>query len=350
MVFYISLYGREIEYLRIIAFSKTQFINMFSALLPKPKHTEYYKPLRFEQVDVSNRSILVLPQRFEEVQEVIKETGDDTFDKKNTISKYYLNKDGSLNYNMTIAASNGNNRFHGTYEDTIPLKKRFPNLKHSFPKYDKNNCPDDTIEKCIEETKAVINKMLNNKEEMTGKNEPQFVNYKTSELVGEDRGRNRNIQITNYQQDPMLPPQHKLRKNRHTETSPPPPILKNTSGSVKLTKEEHAKWNIPAAVSNWKNNQGFTISLDKRMKAASSSDLPPEVNLDKLASLSSALDDADKQAREDIRLRNEIRKEMAEKQQIEKQQKLQELAQMTRNKNKRRNFYDNDDAPKRSRY
>lgn len=325
---------------------------MFSALLSKPKNSEYYKPLRFEQEDTSNYNVLIVPQNSTVSHVVEKDNGsNDIFGKENTISKYYLNKDGSLNYNKTISASNGNSRSHSTYEDTIPLKKKFPNLKHSFPKYDKNNCPDDSIKKCIEETKAVFNRLLNNKEDRNNSSSVQFIRYNSNEVVGENRGRERNIQIRNYQQDPMLPPKHKLRKNRHTETSPPPPILKNSSGSAKLTKEEHAKWNIPAAVSNWKNNQGFTISLEKRVNAASTSKEPPEVNLDKLANLTSALDDADRQAREDIRVRNEIRKEMNEKQQREKQQKLEELAEMTRMaKIKKRNFNDYHDPSKRHRH
>ncbi|EGV61980.1 mRNA splicing protein [Yamadazyma tenuis] len=319
---------------------------MFSSLLSRPKHSDYFQPIKLGSKKSNiNTRVLVVPEKESQVQVV----HNDNSNSHSTLSKFYLNKDGTLNYNMTIAAQASDHRFHSSYEDTIPLKKRFPNLKHSFPKQTLATCPDDSVQKCVEETELVIKQLISQQSGEDNKESTQYANVTSSDVLGEERGRERQIQIKNYQEDPMLPPKHKLRKNRHTEPSPPAPILKNTTGSEKLTKEEQAKWKIPAAVSNWKNSQGFTISLDKRMQASTSNETH-SVNLSKLSELTSALDDAEKQAREDIKIRNELRKEMMAQQEKEKELKLKELAELTRNQNNKRRHYDYNDANKRSRY
>lgn len=314
---------------------------MFSSLLSKPKRSEYSTPIILHKTQTSNNAVLVLPDSLSKVNEVhIKDA------KPNTVSKYYVNDDGTLNYNLTVGAQTGQ-KFHASYEDTIPLKQRFPNLKHSFPKYHLDNCPDDSIKDTVERTREIINHIIDEKSGNLKLEGPLNVSYKSRDVV--DRGRDTQIEIRNYQEDPMLPPKHKLRKNRHQEPSPPPPILKNSAGSEKLSKEDHAKWNIPAAISNWKNNQGFTISLDKRMQAASTSETP-KLNLEKMASLTSALDDADRQAREDIKIRNELRKEMIEKQKKEKEEKLKQLAELTRLQRGKRDHQDDMQLRKRSKH
>ena len=36
---------------------------------------------------------------------------------------------------------------------------------------------------------------------------------------------------------------------------------------VQVTVKEQQDWKIPPCISNWKNNRGFTMSLDKRLVA-----------------------------------------------------------------------------------
>lgn len=47
--------------------------------------------------------------------------------------------------------------------------------------------------------------------------------------------------------------------------SPPAPIMH--SPPRKLTAEDAKNWKIPPCISNWKNNKGYTIPLDKRLAA-----------------------------------------------------------------------------------
>lgn len=44
-------------------------------------------------------------------------------------------------------------------------------------------------------------------------------------------------------------------------------FLSFLSISGKLTAKDQAEWRIPPCVSNWKNQKGYTIPLDKRLQA-----------------------------------------------------------------------------------
>lgn len=333
---------------------------MFSSLLPRPKHSDYRPSIFLAQETNGQKQTqalrtLVAPGLDQET--VISNPSD----LAGTISKLHLNPDGTLNYNLTIAsaANGGSRKVQASYEDTIPLKKRFPNLKHHFPRYNLKTCPDDSLKTCVRETKDVINGLINAKLHGTTEtkvNDSQIVNYQSSSVLNDNEDRGRVILIRSYEEDPMLPPKFKLRKNRHKDPSPPPPILKNTTANdKKLTKEERAAWNIPSAISNWKNNQGFTIALDKRMMAANGgSELQgPEVNIEKFGDLSSALETAERDARDELKIRNEKLKELAIKEKQEQQLKLRELAELTRaeraQQGKRQYGYDNDNH-KRKKY
>ncbi|CUM56345.1 unnamed protein product [Debaryomyces tyrocola] len=340
---------------------------MFSSLLPKPKYSSHEPSSRIKLKKVrpheKSNQLVKLPENKSDIKVM-----DNPSNSESTISQLYLNPDGTLNYNLTIASSNGNSRkVQSSYEDTIPLKVKFPNLKHHFPRYTVETCPDDSLRECVEDTKAAINKMMNEKmgidEKTNKKDDVTYIKYTSNNLVkdpegsDDERGRERIIQIRNYQEDPMLPPKFKLRKNRHKNPSPPPPLLKssNNEQTSKLTKEDQAKWQIPSAISNWKNNQGFTISLDKRMVAANGgSELATnDVNLEKFGELSEALENADKQAREEIKIRSEMLKQLAIKEQHEKENKLKELADIARSKklnNKRPPSRDYDDVKKKPKY
>lgn len=278
-------------------------VTMFSSLLPKPKHTTYDDSLRITLKTSSSKQVLV-PNQI------------------NTVSKRET-------------------AIQSSYQDTIPLKVKYPNLKHHFPRtYD---------ESTVQDTKATIDNLiqkLNGNDPNADNDKTSFVNYNPSSSSD-----SRVIQIKNYKEDPMLPPKFKLRKNRHKDPSPPPPILKNDSNLPKLTKEDRAKWNIPSAISNWKNNLGYTIDLNKRVMAANGgmdpSEASPDFNLEKFSELSSALENADKQARDEIKLRNELLKEQALQNQAEKEQLLKNLAEKTRSK---RSLNPSHSSNKKSRY
>lgn len=331
---------------------------MFSGLLPKPKHSAYIRPENGARVS-SGKNLSLLATLPSQVTSTFNSSTTTIIPNPNklgtALANLHIKSDGAVDYTATIAAANANpaRKVQASHEDTIPLKMRYPNLKHSFPRYSLANCPDDSLRECLEETKQIVDRLIDVKngidvEAKARDNATSYVSYTPSSFDEEETDRGRTFQIKTYKEDPMLPPKFKLRKNRHRTPSPPPPVLKKTTGPP-LTKEEREKWHIPSAVSNWKNNQGFTIALDKRILAAhgGTSDTPLDINLERFGNLSTALESAEKQAREDIKIRNELLKEKAAKQQREKEAALEELARRSRAEKR---SYDGDSARKRARY
>src|SRR5258707_12405592 len=73
------------------------------------------------------------------------------------------------------------------------------------------------------------------------------------------------IKMSEVVEDPLGPPRFKHKKFPKGPPSPPAPVLR--SPPRKATAQEQKEWMIPPCISNWKNNKGFTIPLDKRLAA-----------------------------------------------------------------------------------
>ncbi|CUM62619.1 uncharacterized protein PRCAT00000173001 [Priceomyces carsonii] len=332
---------------------------MFSSVLPRPENAEYNTSLRQRFKSLKNEIKQKQPAQVAGPIERMHLTRRNDAP-EGTVTELLLNPDGSINYSSTLASqySSSTREVQASYEDSVPLKLKFPHLKHHFPRYDLESCPDESLKNCVEDTRSAITKILNSKlgvkdNKDDRNNKVSYIKYSTNDILHDnesDTSREKLVEVRNYQEDPMLPPKFKLRKNRHRPPSPPPPILKQNESETKLTKEEREKWKIPSAVSNWKNNQGFTISLDKRFSATGSGLGPDEakLNVQKFGDLSQALESADNQAREEIKIRNEMRRDLALKEQREKEIKMKELAELTRSERYgKRKETSNDHAVKR---
>lgn len=321
---------------------------MFSSLLPSPKHCtcETIK-VKLPKAEQKSTALVVPFSDSNSDKKVTRSTGS-----RNTLAELHLDAHGLLDYGRTIASVNGDAAVQASYEDTIPLKIRYPNLRHHFPRYTLETCPDDSLATCVAETREMIEKILLKAEngDVTT-NQPTLVTFTPNTLTESDP-RGRTLEISNYKEDPMLPPKFKLRKNREKEPLPPPPILKSAP-TEKITKEVKDKWHIPSAVSNWKNNQGFAIALDKRVHAASggSANDGPAFNIEKFGQLSLALESADKDARAQLAERNAQRKQLALKEQADKERQLKELLERSRHSSGKRGGtgYDYDRGSKRYR-
>jgi SNW domain-containing protein 1 len=127
--------------------------------------------------------------------------------------------------------------------------------------------------------------------------------------------------------DPFEPPKFRIRKVPRGPGSPPPPVMH--SPPRKVSAEEQKNWVIPACISNWKNNKGYTIPLDKRL-AADGRGLQEVTINDNFAKLSEALFIADRHAREEVKLRSEMQSKLAAKEKKEKEERLRMLAQKAR--------------------
>lgn len=206
---------------------------------------------------------------------------------------------------------------HTRYDDTVPLKTRYPRMPHRFPRPSRD---DPDVMATINDTRRIVDdilaKLIAPTTTATASSEPT-----TATIAGKQ------VQVLEYKVDPLLPPQFKLRKNRHSPPPPPPPVLKPTTDEA-LTPEERQQWQIPLVVSNWKNNLGFNISLEHRTKMMATADT--SVNFEGFGALNRALDDADVQARQRIAANNQRAQEQAQRDREHADRELDELAQFVR--------------------
>ncbi|WAQ92575.1 hypothetical protein PtA15_17A56 [Puccinia triticina] len=184
-----------------------------------------------------------------------------------------------------------------------------------------------------------------------------FVRYTPN---GEE-GKQRIIKMVECVEDPLEPPRFKHKKIPRGPPSPPAPILR--SPPRKITSEDQKAWMIPPCISNWKNNKGYTIPLDKRLAADGrglqdvsvlhlhyithilspvasrtaadhllyicSVTLQTHIN-DRFAQLSESLYVADRLAREEVRQRSLLEQRLAQKEKEQKEENLRQLAQRAR--------------------
>lgn len=173
--------------------------------------------------------------------------------------------------------------------------------------------------------------------------EPTFVRYTPTAQMGEAQGKTRIFKIQQRQIDPMEPPKFKHKRIPRGPPSPPPPVLH--SPPRKLTAEDQEMWKIPPPISNWKNPKGYTVPLDKRL-AADGRGLQDVTINDKFAQLGEALQAADRHAREDVKQRAIMQQRLAEKEKLQKEEHLRNLAKQAReeraNASRRRSHSDSE--------
>lgn len=190
------------------------------------------------------------------------------------------------------------------------------------------------VDECTARTKialeTVLNKKLGRGKASSSSASPTFIKYKSSNMLNNTTSE-RIIKIVDVKQDPMAPPKFKQKKQVLRPPSPPAPIL-HAPQTTKVTAQDQKDWYIPPSVSNWKNPNGYTISLDKRLAVDGrdpTRNQTKEINKN-LVSLSSALDEADREIRKEIKIRNMMKNKLAEKETLEKEEKLRQLAEKAR--------------------
>eukprot|EP00931_Biecheleriopsis_adriatica_P065950 TRINITY_DN40393_c0_g1_i1.p1 TRINITY_DN40393_c0_g1~~TRINITY_DN40393_c0_g1_i1.p1 ORF type:complete len:576 (+),score=138.58 TRINITY_DN40393_c0_g1_i1:84-1730(+) len=139
--------------------------------------------------------------------------------------------------------------------------------------------------------------------------------------------RERVIKLVERQVDPFMPPRFKHKKVPRGPPSPPPPV--HHSPAKKLTAKDQKDWKIPPCISNWKNAKGYTIPLDKRLSADGRSLQDVAVN-DKFAAISEDLYLAERKAREEIKIRNDMIRQKKVREEEVREQQLRELAAQAR--------------------
>ncbi|UKK02002.2 chromatin-binding protein [Theileria orientalis] len=184
---------------------------------------------------------------------------------------------------------------------------------------------DDAVQENLAKTKEALQLTLSSKNtQMVQKSESEIFRYTPNQKseVGQ-----RLIKMTTRVVDPLEPSNIRHKKMPANPPSPPAAVLH--SPPRKLTKEDQMNWKIPPCVSNWKNQKGYTLPIDKRVQADGRRLREVVIN-DKFASLSESLFIAERTAREEVRMRNEIIREEKLKEAKKREDELRELAAKAR--------------------
>jgi SNW domain-containing protein 1 len=197
--------------------------------------------------------------------------------------------------------------------------------------------PDDgDVKKNIDDTRQLLEKKLQKKIKNTygstgvKNNEgAKYIRYTPANTNPNfnSGAESRIIRMVDMPQDPFEPPKFKHKKLPPGPGSPPVPVLH--SPTKQLTKDERDAWKIPPCISNWKNNKGYIIPLDKRL-AADGRGLQEHVISDGFAPLSEALYLAEIAARKEVSQRATLRKKIALAEQQAKEEELKKKAELAR--------------------
>lgn len=160
---------------------------------------------------------------------------------------------------------------------------------------------------------------------------PRYIRYLPIQQGEEvsSNSKQRIIRMVEAQKDPMEPPKFKInQKIPRGPPSPPAPVMH--SPPRKVTSEEQAAWKIPPLVSSWKNPKGYTIPLDKRCAVDGRSIIGSSQVNERFAQLSEALYMASSVAREQVEMRAQAERKIAQKEKEKKEEDLRLLAQKAR--------------------
>ncbi|KAF7458207.1 SKIP/SNW domain-containing protein [Cryptosporidium felis] len=205
----------------------------------------------------------------------------------------------------------------------------------SKEKYSKKPTREEELE-LYEKTKKALDSIIERKQdglyafkESSKEVETEFIRYRSStDTIGYNpKFSERIIKVVERPKDPLEVPKFRNRILGGTKREEMVPILRPPS--KKLTQEEIKEWSIPPSISNWKNPMGYTIPLDKRVQADTRNLIDTSVN-SRFASLSESLQLAEKNAREQIKLRNELQKQKKIREEMEREEKLRMLAESSR--------------------
>ena len=243
-----------------------------------------------------------------------------------------VDAEGKVKYDAIARQGHSDARIiHSSFKDLIPLRQRADagDINLDRP-------TQDEVLSTAERTKLALDKLTNGalaaqrpkNVKGTNREEPTYVRYTPANQMGNTVAKNDRIfKIVKKQEDPMEPPKFKHKKIPRGPPSPPTGVMH--SPPRKLTAEDQEAWKIPPPISNWKNPKGYTVPLDKRL-AADGRGLQDVTINDKFAQFAESLFTADRHAREEVRLRQQMQQKLAEKEKLAKEDHLREMARKAR--------------------
>eukprot|EP00871_Galdieria_phlegrea_P000601 jgi/Galph1/1541/GphlegSOOS_G222.1 len=238
---------------------------------------------------------------------------------------------GEVDYSSVVRQGENKNKVvHASYE-SLREKHRDESLLQKPSEEEISQVTQKTqqaLEKIVE-TKIAAAKPKN-VEGVRDTRKPSFIRYTpaSSDAAHNSGAKQRIIKVMEAPVDPLEPPRFQHKKTPAAPPSPPVPILH--SPPRKLDPEEAENWKIPPCISNWKNNKGYTIPLDKRVAADGRGLQDVRIN-DKFAKFTESLYIAERNAREEVEKRAQIEKKLAEKKKEKREMELRELAARARN-------------------
>ncbi|CAG7893719.1 unnamed protein product [Brassica rapa] len=182
------------------------------------------------------------------------------------------------------------------------------------------------IHETTEETKAAMEKVVNVRLRAS---QPTNVPSQSgdSKYIEYEQSSSRIIRMVEMPVDPLDPPKFRHKRVPKASGSPPVPVMHSPPRPV--TVKDQQDWKIPPCISNWKNQKGYAIPLDKRHAADGRGLQDVQIN-DSFAKLSESLYVAEEKAREAVSMRSKVQKEMVMKEKERKEQELRALAQKAR--------------------
>ncbi|KAI0748555.1 pre-mRNA-processing protein 45 [Daedaleopsis nitida] len=243
-----------------------------------------------------------------------------------------VDSEGNVRYDAIALQGQRSGKFvQSQFKDLVPIAHR-KDLDESERALDRPS--EEEVQLTTDKTRAALEKLVNGKiKAAQPKNVPDsqaktsFIRYTPGQQGNADGLKQRIIKMTEVVEDPLEPPRFKHKKIPRGPPSPPPPVLR--SPPRKATAQEQKEWMIPPCISNWKNNKGYTIPLDKRLAADGRGLQDVHIN-DNFAKFSESLFVADRHAREEVRQRALMQQKLAEKEKAQKEENLRLLAQRAR--------------------
>ncbi|KAF7295285.1 Transcriptional regulator Cwf13 [Mycena indigotica] len=243
-----------------------------------------------------------------------------------------VDSDGNVRYDAIAHQGQRPDKIiQSQFKDLVPLLHR-KDLTDEDRNMDRPS--EDEVQETADKTRAALEKLVSGKiKAAQPKNvldtggQASFIRYTPGQQNGSSTLQQRIIKMSTVVEDPLEPPRFKHKKIPRGPPSPPPPVLR--SPPRKATAQEQKEWMIPPCISNWKNNKGFTIPLDKRLAADGRGLQDVSIN-DNFAKFSEALFVADRHAREEVRQRSLMQQKLAQKEKASKEENLRAMAQRAR--------------------
>ena len=181
-----------------------------------------------------------------------------------------VDAEGNVRYDaIALQGQRSGKIVQSQFKDLVPLSHR-KDLDETERMLERPS--EDEVQATTEKTRAALEKLVNGKIKAAqpknvpdGQAKTSFIRYTPGQQGNADALKQRIIKMTEVVEDPLEPPRFKHKKIPRGPPSPPPPVLR--SPPRKATAQEQKEWMIPPCISNWKNNKGYTIPLDKRLAA-----------------------------------------------------------------------------------